>query len=51
MKVHNITSITPVTQDFLDFPEIVCFQRLLHFDVGRSQIEWNVKVNFQFSHS
>ena len=50
MKVHNIASITPVTQDFLDFLEIVCF-RVLHFDVGRSQIEWNVKVNFQFSHS
>ena len=44
MKYHNITSITPVLQDFLN---IISFQHVLDFDVGRSQIEWNMKVKIK----
>ena len=29
------------------FPNIISFQHVLHFDVGRSQIDWNVKVKGQ----
>ena len=48
MKCHN-TSITPVLYDFADFfLNIISFQHVLHFDVGRSQIEWNMKVKFHF---
>ena len=28
---------------------IISFQYVLHFDVGRSQIEWNVKVKGEIS--
>ena len=36
----EITCITPVLQAFLDlFPDIISFQHVLHFGVGRSQIE------------
>ena len=39
MKYHS-TSITPVLQDFVDFfLNIINFQHVLHFHVGRSQIE------------
>ena len=40
-----ITSITPVLQDF--FLNVITFQQLLDFDVGRSQIEWNMKVKIK----
>ena len=40
MKYH-ITSITPVN--------IISFQHVLHFGVGRSQIEWNMKVKMETS--
>ena len=49
VKVH-ITSIAPVLQDFLDFfPDVISFQHVLHFDVGRSQIEWNLKMKSEMS--
>ena len=36
----EITCITPVLQAFLDFfPDIISVQHVLHFGVGRSQIE------------
>ena len=36
----EITCSTPVLQAVLDFfPDIISFQHVLHFDVGRSQIE------------
>ena len=42
----EITCITPVLQAFLDFfPDIISFQHVLHFGVGRSQIEWKVKTD------
>ena len=42
------TSITPVLQDFADcFLNIISFQHVLHFDVGRSLIEWNMKVKIE----
>ena len=31
------------------FPDIISFQHVLHFDVGRSQIEWNLKVKSKIS--
>ena len=41
----EITCITHVLQAFLDFfSDIISFQHLLHFGVGRSQIEWKLKV-------
>ena len=40
----EITCLTPVLQAFLDFfPDIISFQHVLHFGVGRSQIEWKLK--------
>ena len=48
MKYH-ITNITPVLQDFADFfLNIISFQHVLHFGVGRSEIEWNMKVKMKF---
>ena len=48
VTVKEITSITPVLQDILDlFSDIISFQYVLHFDVSRSQIEWNLKVKIQ----
>ena len=42
MNVH-IATITPVLQNLLCFfPDVISFQ--LHFYVGRSQIEQNLKV-------
>ena len=41
----SITSITCILQDNFDlFIDIISFQHVLHFDVGRSEIEWNMKV-------
>ena len=41
----KITSITCILQDNLDlFFDIISFQHVLHFDVGRSEIEWNMKL-------
>ena len=49
MKYH-ITSITSVLQDFADFfSNIISFRHVPHFDVGRSQIEWNMKVKIEIS--
>ena len=47
MKYH-ITSISPVLQDFVDFFSIsLIFLHVLDFDVGRSRIEWNMKVKIK----
>ena len=35
---------------FLIFSDIISFQHVFHLGVGRSQIEWKLKVKFQFSH-
>ena len=46
----EITCITPVLQSILDFfPDIISFQHVLHLGVGRSQIEWKLKVKTQIS--
>ena len=46
----SITYITPVLQAFLDFfPDIISFQHVPHLDVGRSQIEWKLKVKTEIS--
>ena len=47
----NITSITScILQDHFDlFFDIINFQHVLHFDVGRSEIEWNMKVKMEIS--
>ena len=46
MKYH----VTPVSQDFADFfLNIISFQNVLHYDVGRSQIKWNMKVKIEMS--
>ena len=43
-------SITPVLQAILDFfPDIISFQHVFHLGVGRSQIEWKLKVKTQIS--
>ena len=44
----EMTSITPVLHAFL-FPDIISFQQVLHFGVGRSQIEWKLKVKADIS--
>ena len=47
---YHITSITPILQDFADFfLNIIDFQHVLQFGVGRSQIEWNIKVKIEIS--
>ena len=49
MKI-SITCITPVLQSILDFfPDIISFQHVFHLGVGRSQIEWKLKVKTQIS--
>ena len=46
----EITCITPVLQAFLDFfPDIISFQHVLQIGVGRSQIEWKLKVKTEIS--
>ena len=40
----EITSITSVLQNFLDFSTCI-----LHFDVGRSRIEWILKIKIKIS--
>ena len=46
----EITCSTPVLQAFLDFvSDIISFQHVLHFGVGRSQIEWKMKAKTYFS--
>ena len=43
-----ITCITPVFQAILDFfPDIISLQHVFHLGVGRSQIEWKLKVKTQ----
>ena len=44
----TITSITCILQDNFDsFFDIISFQHVLHFDVGRSEIEWNMKLKME----
>ena len=46
----SITCITLVLRAILDFfPDIISFQHVFHLDVGRSQIEWKLKVKTQIS--
>ena len=46
----SITCITPVLQAILDFfQDIISFQHVFHLGVGRSQIEWKLKVKTQIS--
>ena len=47
----EITYITPVLHAFLDFFQvyIISFQHVLHFGVGRSQIELKLNVKTQIS--
>ena len=40
------TGFTRVCRFFLN---IISFQHVLHFVVGRSEIEWNMKVKFEIS--
>ena len=35
---------------FLIFSDIISFQQVLHLGVGRSQIEWKLKVKTDISH-
>ena len=49
MKI-SITCITPVLQGILDFfLDIISFQHVFHLGIGRSQIEWILKVKTQIS--
>ena len=49
MKI-SITCITPILQAILDFfLDIISFQYVFHLGVGRSQIEWKLKVKTQIS--
>ena len=49
MKI-SITYITPVLQAILYFfPDIISFQHVFHLGVGKSQIEWKLKVKTQIS--
>ena len=42
--------MTPVLQAILDFfSDIISFQHVFHLGVGRSQIEWKLKVKTQIS--
>ena len=43
----EITCSAPVLQDF--FSDIISVQHVLHFGVGRSQIEWKIKVKTDIS--
>ena len=44
----NITSITCILQDNFNLLfDIISFQHVLHFDVSRSEIEWNMKVKME----
>ena len=44
----NITSITCILQDNFDlFFDIISLQHVLYFDVGRSEIEWNMKLKME----
>ena len=46
----SITCITPVLQAILDFfLDIISLQHVFHLGVGRSQIEWKLKVKTQIS--
>ena len=45
VKVHTcIAGITCFTRFCRFFVNIISFQHVLHFDVSKSQIEWNLKV-------
>ena len=41
-------NITSVIQDNFDlFIDIISFQHVIHFDVGRIEIEWNMEVKME----
>ena len=45
---HCEIIITSILQDNFDlFLDIISFQHVLHFDVGRSEIEWNMKLKME----
>ena len=45
---HCEIIITSILQDNFDlFFDIISFQHVLHFDVGRSEIEWNMKLKME----
>ena len=47
---HCEINITCILQDNFDlFIDIISFQHVLDFDVGRSEIEWNMKVIMEIS--
>ena len=42
------TSITCILQDnFALFIDIISFQHVIHFDIGRIEIEWNMEVKME----
>ena len=44
-KIPAIRYIIPVLLAFLDFfPDIICFKHVLDIGVGRSKIEWKLKM-------
>ena len=44
----SITCIIPVLQAIIDFfSDIISFQHVFHLGVGRSQVEWKLKVKTQ----
>ena len=46
----SITCIIPVLQAILDyFSDIISFQHVFHLGVGRSQIEWKLKLKTEIS--
>ena len=52
VKVHNNNSIIIIPMSlYLKYVLIIIisYQHVLHFDVGRSQIEWNMKVKSEIS--
>ena len=47
---HCEIKITSILQDNFDlFFDIISFQHVLHFNVGRSEIEWNMKLKLEIS--
>ena len=48
MKLTLQVLYTCILQDNFDlFCDIISFQHVLHFDVGRSEIEWNMKLKME----
>ena len=49
MKIPYYKYYTGFTRLYRFFLNIISFQHDLHFGVGRSQIEWNMKVKIEIS--